>query len=314
MPNTLTNSANHPLVSIVVPVFNGERFLCEALDSLLAQSFSDFELRIADNASTDSTADICREYAAKDSRIIYHRHAENIGVLGNTEWLYRQAKGEFLMLVGDDDVYEPDCLARYVERIRGRNDVILVYSDYGWIDVEGRRSASGLKIFMIAKDGIERNLGRYIRAPIVLPMGMGLFRTKIVQQALPFPTYGNHYPDFTGGRDICFLWRILPKGRIDSVRAPLFYYRKKDRRYVIPPSWGRNRLMIKLRVIHVNWIILMKHTFPAILTAELTLYQKIRLSIYAGVMFVAHYTLIPVVQKLSRRFGIKGARRLAADG
>lgn len=304
----------HSLVSIVMPVFNGARFLREALDSLLAQSFTDFELRIADNASTDATSAICLEYAAKDSRIIYHRHVENLGVFRNTEWLYRQAKGEFLMLVGDDDVYESDCLARYVERIRDRKDVILVYSDYGWIDVEGRRSESGLKHFMAATDGIEQNLGRYIRAPIVLPLMMGLFRTTAVRQALPFPTFGKQYHDFTGSRDIGFLWNVLPKGRVDSVRAPLFYYRNKERGYVVPTSWGRNRLMIKLRVIHVNWIILAQHAFPAILAAEITLYQKIRLSIWAGVIFVAQYSLIPVVQNFQRRFRTRGARRLAADG
>lgn len=308
------HSMQHPLVSIVMPVFNGERFLREALDSLLAQSFTDFELRIADNASTDATAAICLKYAAKDSRIIYHRHAENLGVFGNTEWLYRQAKGEFLMLVGDDDVYESDCLARYVEQIRDRNDVILVYSDYAWIDVEGRRSESGLKHFMAATDGIDQNLGRYIRAPIVLPLMMGLFRTTVVQRALPFPTFGKHYQDFIGGRDIGFLWNVLPKGRVDSVRAPLFYYRNKERGYVVPTSWGRNRLMIKLRVIHVNWIILAQHVLPGVWTSELSFYQKIRLSIWAGVIFVAQYSLIPVVQNFRRRFRTQDARRLAADG
>lgn len=304
----------NPLVCIVMPVFNGERFLCEALDSLLAQSFTDFELRIADNASTDATAVICQRYTAKDSRVIYHRHTENLGVFGNTEWLYRQAKGKFLMLVGDDDVYESDCLARYVERIRDRDDVILVYSDYGWIDVEGRRSESGLHHFMAAKDSIEQNLSMFIRAPIVLPLMMGLFRTTVVQQALPYPTYGKHYQDFIGSRDIGFLWKVLPKGRIDSIQTPLFYYRNKERGYVVPTSWGRNRLMIKLRVIHVNWIILAQHAFPAILDAELALYQKIRLSIWAGVIFVAQYSLIPVVQNFRRRFRTRVARRLAADG
>jgi|GEM_PF-4656499 len=313
MLNTFDHYAQHPLVSIVMPVFNGERFLSEALDSLLTQSFTDFELRIADNASNDTTAAICLKYAAKDSRIIYHRHAENLGVFRNAEWLFRQAKGEFLMLVGDDDVYESECLAHYVERIRDRNDVILVYSDYGWIDVEGRRSESGLKHFMAAKDGIEKNLSIYIQAPIVLPLMMGLFRTKMVQQALPFPNFGKHYQDFTAGRDICFLWNVLTKGRVESVRTSLFYYRNKDRSYVTPASWGINLLIIRLRVIHVNWIILTKHAIPSILATDLTQYQKLRLSVWAGVIFLANYTLIPVAQNFLCLFRTRGARRLSAD-
>jgi len=297
----------------VLPVFNGERFLCEVLDSLLAQSFSDFELRIADNASTDATAAICQKYAAKDPRIIYHRHTENLGVFNNAAWLCRQAKGEFLMFVGDDDVYEPDCLARYVERIRDREDVILVYSDYGWIDVEGRRSESGLKYFMDADDEIEHNLYRYIRTAMVLPLMMGLFRTAVVQQALPFPTFGKYDQDLTAGRDIAFLWNVLPKGQVDSVRAPLFYYRNKDRGYVTPANWGGSRIMIKLRIIHVNWIILTQHSLPGIWTCELRPYQKICLSIWAGVIFVAQCSVIPVVQNLRRRFRARNVRRLVAD-
>jgi glycosyltransferase involved in cell wall biosynthesis len=303
----------HPLVTIMLPIFNGERFLREALDSLLAQSFTDFELLIADNASTDATAAICLKYAARDSRIVYHRHAENLGVFPNVEWLCRQAKGEFLMLTGDDDVYERDCLARYVDRIRDRNDVILVYSDYNWIDVDGRRWASGLEHFMAAGDDIEQNLARYIRAPIVLPMMMGLFRTTAVLQALPFPNFGKHYQDFIGGRDVGFLWNVLSKGRVDSVRAPLFCYRNKDRSYVVQASWGCNRTMIWTRIVHVNWIILARHAFPAIVAAEITLYQKIRLSIWAGVIFIAQYSLIPVLQIFRRRFPTRGASRLVAN-
>jgi len=292
----------HPLVSIVMPVFNGERFLREALDSLLTQTFSDFELLIGDNASTDATAAICLEYASKDSRIIYHRHTENLGAFRNAEWLYREAKGEFVMLVGDDDVYESDCLARYVERIRDQKDVVLVYSDYGWVDVEGRRSGSGLKDFMVAEDGIEKNLHRYIRNAIVLPLMMGLCRTTVVQKALPFPTFGKQYKDFIGGRDIGFMWNILPKGRVDSVRASLFYYRNKNRDYVIPTSWGPSSLFAKLRIIHVNWIILTQHALPAIWASELSIFPKVRLSTWAGLIFVAQYTLIPLVQNFRRRF------------
>ena len=314
MLKTSAHSFENPLVSVVMPVFNGEQFLPEVLDSILAQSFSDFELLIADNASTDATAAICQKYAAIDSRIIYHRQAENLGVFANAEWLYSRAKCEFLMQIGDDDVYEPNCLALYVERIRDRKDVILVYSDYGWIDVDGRRSDSGLRHFMANTNDIYQNLSMYIRAPIVLPMGMGLFRTRVVQEAMPFPTLGKHYQDFTGSRDIIYLWKLLPKGRIDSVQLPLFYYRKKDRSDTVPTSWGRNRIIIKLRVIHLNWIVLAKHAIPAIFSAELTLLQKIRLSIFAAIMFFAHYSLIPVAQNFLRYFKTKRAQRLSVGG
>jgi glycosyltransferase involved in cell wall biosynthesis len=292
----------------VIPIFNGERFLSETLDSLLAQTFTDFELRIADNASTDATAAICQAYAEKDSRIIYHRHSENLGAFRNAEWLYRQARGEFLMLVGDDDVYEPYCLDRLLERIRGHGNVILVYSDYGWVDVNGRRSESGLKIFLTNENDITKNLSMYIRTPIVLPMMMGLFRTAAVQQAMPFPDFGKYYQDFSGGRDIGFLWKVLPKGKVDSVRASLFYYRNKNRVGTVPDSWGSSIISSRLRIIHVNWILLTQNILPGLWTSALTFNQKIRLSIWAGFIFVAQYSLIPMLQAFRCRRSIRVAK------
>ena len=75
------NSNNQPpKVTIGMPVYNGEKFLCNALDCLLAQSHTNLELIISDDASTDSTSKICTEYAAKDSRIKYIRHTKNLGI------------------------------------------------------------------------------------------------------------------------------------------------------------------------------------------------------------------------------------------
>ena len=73
----LGETSKMPRVSIGVPVYNGERYVAETLDSLLAQTFEDFELTICDNASTDRTEQICRTYAERDARISYVRHAEN---------------------------------------------------------------------------------------------------------------------------------------------------------------------------------------------------------------------------------------------
>ena len=75
------NSNNQPpKVTIGMPVYNGEKFLCNTLDCLLAQSYTNLELIISDDASTDSTSKICTEYAAKDSRIKYIRHTKNLGI------------------------------------------------------------------------------------------------------------------------------------------------------------------------------------------------------------------------------------------
>jgi len=293
---------HQPLVTIVLPVFNGEKFLREFLDSIMAQTFNDFELCISDNASTDSTKDICNEYAKKYSCITYHRQSENIGIFQNLEWLIKQAKGEFLMLTGDDDVYEPNCLSLYVQRMQANKDVILVYSNYEWIDISGNRYKSGLKIFMRAEDSIFDNLASFIRARIVLPLAMGLYRTSIARQALPFPIFGNYYKDFLGGRDIGFMWKILTKGRVDSVNKVLFYYRNKDRGYIVLESWGKNSLLNQCRIIYLNWIILTQHALKEINSANINIIQKIYLSIFAIIMFILEYSLIPLINRLKFLF------------
>lgn len=108
-----------PVVSIGMPVYNGERFVREALDSLLAQSFSEYELIISDNASTDETERICRGYAEKDSRIRYLRQQKNIGALPNFQLVLNEAQGEFFMWAACDDVWDKDWITSLYKRLDG---------------------------------------------------------------------------------------------------------------------------------------------------------------------------------------------------
>lgn len=98
-----------PEVTIGMPVYNGQDTLRPVLDSLLGQSFTDFELIISDNASTDDTADICREYAERDCRIRYVRQEKNIGG-ANFPFVFYEARGEYFMWAADDDIRSPDFL------------------------------------------------------------------------------------------------------------------------------------------------------------------------------------------------------------
>ncbi len=99
-----------PKVSIGLPVYNGEEYIREALDSLLAQTLTDFELIVSDNASTDDTEAICREYAAGDQRIRYVRQRENRGALANFQFVLDEAGGEYFMWAAADDRWDPDWL------------------------------------------------------------------------------------------------------------------------------------------------------------------------------------------------------------
>lgn len=111
MPHT-SSETQSPRVSIGMPVYNGENFIREALDSILNQTFQDFEVVIADNASTDQTEAICKAYAARDSRIRYYRNKENLGATRNYNLVFELSTGTYFKWAAHDDVIAPDFLEK----------------------------------------------------------------------------------------------------------------------------------------------------------------------------------------------------------
>jgi glycosyltransferase involved in cell wall biosynthesis len=129
---------NHkPRVSIGLPVYNGERFLREMLDSLLAQTYTDFELIISDNASTDRTEEICRPYAIEDQRIHYYRNERNIGVGGNFNRVFDLSSGDYFKWASADDICKPEHLARCLRVLDNDDTVVLAYPKTVFIDKDG---------------------------------------------------------------------------------------------------------------------------------------------------------------------------------
>lgn len=106
------------IVTIGMPVYNGERFICEALDSLLAQTFTDFELIVSDNSSTDATESICRNYAEQDSRVRYIRQIENLGALRNFQFVLNEANGDYFMWAACDDIWDSAWITSLYERLK----------------------------------------------------------------------------------------------------------------------------------------------------------------------------------------------------
>ncbi|MDX6750223.1 glycosyltransferase [Geminicoccaceae bacterium 1502E] len=114
-----------PVVSVGLPVYNGERYLSEALDSLLAQSVRDIEIVIADNASTDRTAEICRSYEARDERVRYVRNERNIGAAPNFNRVFELSSAPLFHGGACDDLYEPLFLQRCIEALDRDPGVVL---------------------------------------------------------------------------------------------------------------------------------------------------------------------------------------------
>ncbi|HUW34679.1 MAG TPA: glycosyltransferase [Planctomycetota bacterium] len=132
-----------PRVSIGMPVYNGERYLDEVLRSILAQDYTDFELIISNNASTDGTEAICREAARGDSRVRYYRNATNLGAAFNYNRVFELSSGRYFKWAAHDDLWEPTLLRRCVEVLDAApDDVVLCYPKTIQIDETGAHIGS----------------------------------------------------------------------------------------------------------------------------------------------------------------------------
>jgi len=138
----MSGSPGHTLVSIGMPVYNGENFLREALDSLLAQDHRYFELIISDNGSHDATQEICREYQSQDQRIRYIRHPENHGAPWNFEFVAREARGDYFMWAAHDDLWDPSYIRRCLAQLEAHPQAVLCCTENTVIECDGTPSAT----------------------------------------------------------------------------------------------------------------------------------------------------------------------------
>jgi glycosyltransferase involved in cell wall biosynthesis len=126
-----------PKLSVGIPVRNGERFISDALDSLLGQTFEDLEIVIGDNASDDRTEDICRSYAARDDRVRYIRHRENLGLVGNFNSVFHAARGQYFKWAAHDDLISPTYLERTVDALDSDASIVLATMRVTPIEADG---------------------------------------------------------------------------------------------------------------------------------------------------------------------------------
>jgi glycosyltransferase involved in cell wall biosynthesis len=131
--------AKSPRISVGLPVYNGENYVSEAIQSILSQDFEDFELIISDNASTDSTAEICRHFAEQDARVKYSRLDSNCGALPNYQRVFRLAEAPFFKWAAHDDICLRGMLGRCLAALEeSPQSVVMVYPRSNIINERGQ--------------------------------------------------------------------------------------------------------------------------------------------------------------------------------
>ena len=172
-------------LTVGVPVYNGERFLAQCLDSLLSQTYGRFVLLISDNASTDGTQEICQRYLKRDPRVRYHRNPSNIGMYGNFNRLLGLVRTPYVKLANADDFWAPTMLADAMQHLQDDPSLVLCYPRAVLVDEEGREIRRYDKPLHVMDDDPGVRFRRVLTELGLVNQLMGVIRTDPVRSMLP---------------------------------------------------------------------------------------------------------------------------------
>ncbi len=205
-----------PSVSIGLPVYNGEEFLEEALASIAAQTFADYEVIVSDNASTDATEAICRRHAARDARIRYERNPTNIGGDRNYYRCFERSRGEFFLGVAHDDRLHPAYLLKVVAVLKADPAVVFCHSRAQRIDETGAAiGTNDARPFSTSAKPHERFRDAIDFRPVIAHLGV--IRASMLRRMPPLLAY----PD----SDNYWQAEFALRGTLVEIPEALFYRR-----------------------------------------------------------------------------------------
>lgn len=212
----LAADRNLPHVTIGMPVFNGELYIAQAIDSIVSQTFTDFELVISDNASTDNTERICRRYAAGDDRIRYYRSDRNRGAAWNHNRVVELAKGEYFKWQCHDDYCDRTFLEKCLAVLHQDPGVALCYSQFVRVNGQGRFLGAKSSRVLGEAEPCARFRSMIYRRDSCEEI-YGITRTAVVKKTGLMGAYSNS--------DDTLLAELILHGRFREVPERLFFYR-----------------------------------------------------------------------------------------
>ena len=208
-----------PVISVGMPVYNGERFVEESIRSVLAQTFGDFELLIADNASTDRSGEICQDYAARDPRIRYWRNASNVGAAANYNRLYAEAGSPYFRWSNADDLLAPDLHEKCLAALQEEPAAVLAAGRTILIDADGNQTGEYDDNLHITDSSASVRLEKFFDQVGLTNVIYGLMRADALGRT-----------DLMGdgsvpAADTVMMGQLLLHGKFLQLDEPLFYRR-----------------------------------------------------------------------------------------
>ncbi len=211
-----------PRVSIGLPVYNGERFIEQTIDSILAQTYSDLELVVSDNASEDRTGEICQAYAERDARLRYFRNDRNLGAAENYNRVFELSRGEFFKWSAHDDLIAPEFVQRCVEILDADPGAVLCWPRTVDIDSEGRIVSRKEYQLRADAESPELRFKEMIGMSHTCEAIFGLIRRDVLAETALIAKYSDS--------DRVLLAELALRGRFRELEDAMFFYRDHDER------------------------------------------------------------------------------------
>jgi glycosyltransferase involved in cell wall biosynthesis len=222
-----------PLVSVGLPVFNGENFVAEAIRCMLAQTFTDWELVISDNCSTDSTWRICNEFAATDRRIRLHRFQRNMGLTPNYNRVVELSRGKYFKWITHDDLFGPQFIESCLQALLNDSKTVLAFPKLVYVDSEGRRLRDQVSHLSITDATPESRVSRLMmlerESTDIFWSQFGLIPTDILKGTRLMGPYG--------GSDQVLLLELALHGYFKQVEGATFGRREHPAASTVRNDW-----------------------------------------------------------------------------
>lgn len=198
-----------------MPVYNGDAYLEQAIESILLQTLGDFELIISDNASTDRTRQICQRYAKSDRRVRYHRNGQNVGAAKNYNWTVAQARAPYFKWAAHDDLCDSRYLERCIEPLEHDESVVLCYPRTRIIDEQGAEKGEYPDdLHLMSDNSHERFRKLLFRDAGECNAVFGLIRTEVLTRTGIIGAYP--------ASDVILLGELAMNGKFFEVQEVLF--------------------------------------------------------------------------------------------
>jgi glycosyltransferase involved in cell wall biosynthesis len=217
------NSSLTPKVSVCIPVYNGSDYIAKSIESVLAQTYKDFQLIVVDNCSTDNTEEIIRNF--HDPRLTYIKNKQNIGLVGNENRCLELSKGDYIYIFHHDDIMLPDNLELKVNLLDEHPQVGFVHSNILLIDEKGEVVADNIWYEYSRRDYIKKGREIFDKCLAYLHFGASIFIGSVLARRKCYENVGKFSPELPHCHDSEMWMRMSLFYDVACIGTPLVKYR-----------------------------------------------------------------------------------------